>query len=162
VCEEAQRYLPAIHPDKAMSAERQLERIAREGRKYGVSLGLVTQRPSELSETALSQCGTIISMRMTNTNDQAKVKATLPEGSRSLIQIVPALQNRECVIAGEGTRVPVRVRIDDADEAIRPASDDPEFSKLWNQSPQANGSIRETVHRWRRGDVMGGAPPAER
>jgi DNA helicase HerA-like ATPase len=149
VCEEAQRYLPAIHPDKAMSAERQLERIAREGRKYGVSLGLVTQRPSELSETALSQCGTIISMRMTNTNDQAKVKATLPEASRSLVQLVPALQNRECIIAGEGARVPVRVRIDEAEPAIRPASNDPAFSQLWNQRLTGNTMVEEAVQRWR-------------
>lgn len=149
VCEEAQRYLPAVHPDKAMSAERQLERIAREGRKYGVSLGLITQRPSELSETALSQCGTIISLRLTNTNDQAKIKATLPEASRSLVQLIPALQNRECIIAGEGARVPVRVRIDEVPPAIRPASNDPEFSQLWNQRDEGNDVVEQAVKRWR-------------
>lgn len=149
VCEEAQRYLPAVHSDRAMSAERQLERIAREGRKYGVSLGLVTQRPSELSETALSQCGTIIALRLTNLDDQARIKATLPESSRSLVQLIPALQNRECIIAGEGARVPVRVRIDEVEPAIRPASSDPEFSQLWKQRLPGNAVIEDAVRRWR-------------
>lgn len=149
VCEEAQRYLPAVHPDKAMSAERQLERISREGRKYGVSLGLITQRPSELSETALSQCGTIVSLRLTNTHDQAKIRATLPEASRSLVQLIPALQNRECIIAGEGARVPVRVRIDEVPPAIRPASNDPEFSRLWNRRGEGDDVVEQTVRRWR-------------
>ena len=149
VCEEAQRYLPAIHPEAAMSAERQLERIAREGRKYGVSLGLITQRPSELSETALSQCGTIVALRLTNMHDQAKVRAALPEGAHSLVELVSALQNRECIICGEGARVAVRVRIDEVDPAIRPASDDPEFSRHWNEPKQNNEVVVEAVRRWR-------------
>ncbi|MCJ2178704.1 helicase HerA domain-containing protein [Novosphingobium album (ex Hu et al. 2023)] len=151
VCEEAQRYLPAVHPDKAMSAERQLERIAREGRKYGVALGIITQRPSELSTTALSQCGTIISLRLTNSYDQAQVQATLPEASRSLAQVLPALKNRECIIAGEGARVPARIRIDDVDLGIRPASNDPQFSKLWRHPIEGDEALEEVVQRWRAG-----------
>lgn len=154
VCEEAQRYLPAVHPDDILSAERQLERIAREGRKYGVSLGLITQRPSELSEAALSQCGTIISMRLNNLRDQAKINDTLPEGARSFIEIIPALQNRECIICGEGVPVPIRVRLDTLEQDLKPASEDPVFSELWNQRREGNDVVIETVSRWR-GEGLG-------
>jgi DNA helicase HerA-like ATPase len=149
ICEEAQRYLPATQPKGESSAGRQLERIAREGRKYAVSLGLITQRPSELSETALSQCGTIITLRLNNIHDQAKIQAALPEGARSLVELVPALQNRECIICGEGARIPVRVRIDELDEKLRPASDDPVFSAGWNQCRQDGEAVVEVVRRWR-------------
>ena len=86
-----------------------LERIAKEGRKYGVSLGLITQRPSDLAEGVLSQCGTIISMRLNNDRDQAFVKAAMPEGARGFLDAIPALRNRECIICGEGVSIPIRV-----------------------------------------------------
>jgi len=149
VCEEAQRYLPAVHQEAVLSAERQLERIAREGRKYGVSLGLITQRPSELSETALSQCGTVITMRLSNIHDQARIEATLPDAARGLVELVPALQTRECIICGEGARVPVRVRLDEVEPELRPASDDPIISRLWNDAAGNTDVIDETVRRWR-------------
>jgi DNA helicase HerA-like ATPase len=85
------------------------ERIAKEGRKYGVSLGLITQRPSDLAEGVLSQCGTIISMRLNNDRDQAFVKAAMPEGARGFLDSIPALRNRECIICGEGVAIPIRV-----------------------------------------------------
>jgi len=72
-----------------------LSRIAKEGRKYGVSLGLITQRPSDLAEGVLSQCGTIIAMRLNNERDQAFVKAAMPEGARGFLDSIPALRNRE-------------------------------------------------------------------
>lgn len=149
VCEEAQRYLPAAHTGVAMSAERQLGRVAREGRKYGVSLGIITQRPSELSETALSQCGTIFAMRLNNLNDQARIRDTLPEGARGFVDLIPALQARECIVSGEGVPVSMRVRIDNLDHHLRPASDDPAFSRLWSQRRAGNEQVVETVRRWR-------------
>lgn len=149
VCEEAQRYLPAQHPGASSSAERQLERIAREGRKYGVSLGLITQRPSELSDVALSQCGTIIAMRLNNVRDQDYIRDSLPEGARSFIDTIPALQNRECIMCGEGVPVPVRVRLDTLEADLKPASEDPIFSDLWNQRQDDNDLVVETVRRWR-------------
>jgi hypothetical protein len=149
VCEEAHRYLPNTAPtDAAVSVERQLERVAREGRKYGVSLGLITQRPSELSETALSQCGTIIAMRLNNLRDQAHVKAILPEGARSFVDIIPALQNQECVIAGEGVPVPMHVRIDTITPDEAPASQDPVFSERWKEE-EGEAGLAETIARWR-------------
>lgn len=149
ICEEAQRYLPAVHPQRDVSAERQLERIAREGRKYGVSLGLVSQRPSEISATALSQCGTFMAFRLNNGLDQAQVKASLPEASAGLVDAIATLQIRECIISGEGTRVPVRVRIDDLDQNCRPASDDPVFSVLWNRDQCDGDNVAEVIRRWR-------------
>lgn len=149
VCEEAQRYLPAAHSDSAASAERQLERIAREGRKYGVALGLISQRPSELSSTALSQCGTIVAFRLNNALDQAQVRAALPEASTGLVAAIPSLQSRECIICGEGTRVPVRIRIDELEHDFKPASEDPVFSVLWNTERQGDAEVAEVIRRWR-------------
>src|SRR5437868_7001196 len=85
VCEEAHRYVPKDENSETGQAVRKiLERIAKEGRKYGVSLGLITQRPSDLAEGVLSQCGTILSMRLNNDRDQACVRAAMPEGARGL------------------------------------------------------------------------------
>src|SRR3546814_19751332 len=82
VCEEALRYVPKEKNDDGSSVGRILSRIAKEGRKYGISLGLITQRPSDLAEGVLSQCGTIISMRLNNDRDQAFVQAAMPDGAR--------------------------------------------------------------------------------
>jgi DNA helicase HerA-like ATPase len=105
-----------------------LERIAKEGRKYGVSLGLITQRPSDLAEGVLSQCGTIIAMRLNNDRDQAFVKSAMPEGARGFLDSIPALRNREAIICGEGVSIPIRVAFDDLEPSKRPASQDPVFS----------------------------------
>ena len=85
VCEEAHRYLPAMAIQGSSAVRTALERIAKEGRKYGVALGLVTQRPSDLAEGALSQCGTIIAMRLNNDRDQRRVRDAMPEGGRSFL-----------------------------------------------------------------------------
>lgn len=149
ICEEAQRYLPRTRTRATSSVQRQLERIAREGRKYGVCLGMVTQRPSELSETALSQCGTIISMRLNNQNDQAQLRASLTEGARGFVEVVGTLKNRECIISGDGVPVPMRVLVDLLEEEKRPASEDPVFSTLWSNDEAGGALLVETVRRWR-------------
>ena len=91
VCEEAHRYIPSDKNSAGQAVRKILERIAKEGRKYGVSLGLITQRPSDLAEGVLSQCGTIIAMRLNNDRDQAFVKSAMPEGSRGFLDVIPAL-----------------------------------------------------------------------
>lgn len=149
ICEEAHRYLPAHDSAATRSVRRQLERVAREGRKYGVCLGLVTQRPSELSETALSQCGTLMSLRLNNQPDQEKLVAALTEGACSLAGAVGALRNRECIVSGEGVPVPMRVMIDELEAAKRPASDDPSFSQSWLHDRADDALLRETIRRWR-------------
>jgi hypothetical protein len=149
VCEEAHRYIPSErHADKS-SVGRILSRIAKEGRKYGVSLGLITQRPSDLSESVLSQCGTIIAMRLNNERDQAFVRAAMPEGARGFLDSIPALRNRECIICGEGVTIPIRVAFDDLEEGKRPASGDPLFSTLWRNTGGEDATINRTIKRWR-------------
>lgn len=149
VCEEAHRYIPSTTTGGGQAVRRILERIAKEGRKYGVALGLITQRPSDLAEGVLSQCGTIISMRLNNDRDQAFVKAAMPEGARGFLDSIPALRNREAIICGEGVAVPIRVALDNLEEARRPASGDPSFTDLWRQSGGEADILDRTITRWR-------------
>ena len=148
ICEEAQRYLPSDRVNTNAASRRILERIAKEGRKYGVSLGLVSQRPSDLSESALSQCGTMLAMRLNNDRDQAVLRSTMPEVGRSFVEAIQALRNRECIICGEGVTIPIRVRIDEIDPKYKPSSENPIFSALWNKSIEETEAISRTTHRW--------------
>jgi hypothetical protein len=149
VCEEAHRYVPKDESSGGQAVRKILERIAKEGRKYGVSLGLITQRPSDLAEGVLSQCGTIISMRLNNDRDQACVRAAMPEGARGFLDAIPALRNRECIVCGEGVAIPIRVRFDDLEPEKRPASSDPSFARLWRETGDEAGIIQRTIKRWR-------------
>lgn len=149
VCEEAHRYVPSEKNADGSSVGTILSRIAKEGRKYGISLGLITQRPSDLAEGVLSQCGTIISMRLNNDRDQAFVKAAMPEGARGFLDSIPALRNRECIICGEGVAIPIRVSFDNLEEVKRPASEDPSFVDLWRHSGGEEEAVLRTVERWR-------------
>ena len=149
VCEEAHRYVPKDENSGGQAVRKILERIAKEGRKYGVSLGLITQRPSDLAEGVLSQCGTIISMRLNNDRDQACVRAAMPEGARGFLDAIPALRNRECIVCGEGVAIPIRVRFDDLEPEKRPASSDPSFAELWRETGGEQEIIQRTIKRWR-------------
>jgi hypothetical protein len=150
VCEEAHRYVPKDeNAENGQAVRKILERIAKEGRKYGVSLGLITQRPSDLAEGVLSQCGTIVAMRLNNDRDQACVRAAMPEGARGFLDAIPALRNRECIVCGEGVAIPIRVRFDDLEPEKRPASSDPSFARLWRETGDEQGIIQRTIKRWR-------------
>ncbi|RYD67392.1 MAG: DUF87 domain-containing protein [Sphingomonadales bacterium] len=149
VCEEAHRYVPNERNADGSSVGRILSRIAKEGRKYGVSLGLITQRPSDLAEGVLSQCGTILSMRLNNERDQAFVKAAMPEGARGFLDSIPALRNRECIAVGEGVATPIRLLFDNLEENKRPASEDPLFSELWRETGGEEQILERTIKRWR-------------
>lgn len=151
VCEEAHRYLPRHQTRETAAVRRQLERIAREGRKYGVCLGLVSQRPSELSETALSQCGTILSLRLNNIEDQRHLIASLPEGARNLVGVVASLGNRECIASGEGVLVPMRIRVDTVPADRKPDSEDELFSVKWRATGPGADGLADTVRTWREG-----------
>ena len=146
VCEEAHRYIPA---DAQSPARRILERIAKEGRKYGVSLGLISQRPSDLAEGVLSQCGTIIAMRLNNDKDQAHVRSAVPEGARGLIDAIPGLRNREAVVVGEGVALPIRAIFDDLEPERLPASSDPSFVRGWQTAADEPARLAKTILRWR-------------
>lgn len=149
VCEEAHRYVPNERNADGSSVGKILSRIAKEGRKYGISLGLITQRPSDLAEGVLSQCGTIIAMRLNNDRDQAFVKAAMPEGARGFLDSIPALRNRECIICGEGVAIPIRVTFDNLEEHKRPASEDPSFADLWSTDGGEQELVERVVMRWR-------------
>ncbi|MEO9633369.1 MAG: DUF87 domain-containing protein [Parasphingorhabdus sp.] len=149
VCEEAHRYIPNDDVAEESSVRDILSRIAKEGRKYGVSLGLITQRPSDLAEGVLSQCGTILSMRLNNDRDQAFVKAAMPEGARGFLDSIPALRNREVICCGEGVAIPIRVSLDTLAEERRPASEDPVFSDLWREHGGEEEIIQRVIKRWR-------------
>ena len=149
VCEEAHRYIPSDRVTTNSAVRKILERIAKEGRKYGVSLGLITQRPSDLAEGVLSQCGTIIAMRLNNDRDQAHVRSAMPEGARGFLDSIPALRNRECIMVGEGVSIPIRVALDMLEPEKRPASSDPLFSDLWQESGDEADSMARTIKRWR-------------
>ena len=158
LCEEAHRYAPRRDDAAFQPTKRALSRIAKEGRKYGVGLGLVSQRPSELSESILSQCNTLIALRMTNDPDQNFVRKALPDSVRSLVNVLPTLRTREALVVGEGSVVPVRLRFDDLPEESRPHSADVPISECWSRETADNAYIEEVVRRWR---LQERPPPVE-
>ncbi|HET9768529.1 MAG TPA: ATP-binding protein [Thermoanaerobaculia bacterium] len=143
VLEEAHRYLGDSATTRV--AKESANRIAREGRKYGVGLLLVTQRPSELPETALSQVGTVLALRLTNATDQSTVRAALPDAVAGLAEALPALRTGEAIVAGEAVALPCRVQI------IRPhptpKADDPPLLS-WRKAALEN-DVAEAIARWR-------------
>ncbi len=149
VCEEAHRYVPATSGTGFEPSRRAIDRIAKEGRKYGIALGLVTQRPAELSPSALSQCGTVVALRMSNERDQAFVRDTLPEGSDWLLASLPALATGEGLVLGEGVTLPMRVIFDPLPPDAQPASHTPAFSEAWRADDAGLELVRATIRRWR-------------
>lgn len=122
LCEEAHRYIPA-NKDAGFAPTRQaIARIAKEGRKYGVSLGIVTQRPGELDETILSQCNTFVSMRLGNDIDQDIMRKAISGASRSYINFLPSLANREAIMFGQGVSTPMRMKFQTIPQHELPAN----------------------------------------
>ena len=149
VCEEAHRYAPR-RGDAAFQPTRQaLSRIAKEGRKYGVGLGLISQRPSELAESILSQCNTLIALRMSNEQDQNFVQRALPDSVRSLVNVLSTLRTQEALVVGEGSVVPVRLRFSDLAEENRPQSTDVPFASCWSDEMTDGEYVEDVVRRWR-------------
>ena len=151
VCEEAHRYIPQDQDTGFAPTRKAIARIAKEGRKYGVSLCLVTQRPSELSETILSQCNTIFTLRMSNERDQVFVRRAMPDSAAGMLNALPALRNQECIVVGEGVSVPMRIRFLDLEPYNRPQSDTAVFSDAWEYDQDRGESfLHDVVDRWRR------------
>lgn len=128
VMEEAHRYLSkdANGPSRSM-----VQRIVKEGRKFGVGAMIVSQRPSEVDETILSQCGTFIAMRQTNSSDRSKVQASLPDNLTGIVDSLPVLRTGEAIITGEAAQLPMRCRISLPPVGSRPNSEDPEVAQAW-------------------------------
>jgi hypothetical protein len=150
VCEEAHRYCPA---DKRLGfepAKRALARIAKEGRKYGVSLCVVSQRPSELAPEVLSQCNTVFALRLSNTADQDVLRGALRESSLGLLEFLPSLRNGEAVAMGEGVPIPARLCFDALPADRRPMSGTASFSTAWTNDIDNVNFLAAIVDRWRR------------
>ena len=142
VLEEAHRYLG----DRANPLTREAaNRIAREGRKYGVGLLLVSQRPTELQATALAQCGTVISLRLSNSEDQGAIRAALPDATAGLAAALPSLRTGEGVVSGESVILPARVLFDLPDPM--PLADDPSLDP-WRSEPRAP-DVGPALSAWR-------------
>jgi DNA helicase HerA-like ATPase len=129
VLEEAHRYLG---PGATPMARDAANRIAREGRKYGVGLLLITQRPSELPDTALAQCGTLVALRLSNSADQGRIKAALPDSVAGLAAVLPSLRTGEAIISGEALILPARTLVDEPDPL--PQAEDPSLDS-WRSTP---------------------------
>jgi len=143
VLEEAHRYLGDSTTTRV--AKESVNRIAREGRKYGVGVMLVTQRPSELPDTALSQVGTIVALRLTNSTDQSTVKAALPDAVAGLADALPALRTGEAIVVGEAVTLPCRVQVTRPDPG--PEADDPSLES-WRTTSSRN-DLTNAIARWR-------------
>lgn len=131
VYEEAHKYVPKSDLAKYKSSKQSIERIAKEGRKYGVTLLLASQRPSELSETIFSQCNNFIAMRLTNPNDQGYVKKLLPDTLGNLVDKMPNLKTGEALLIGDSITLPSIVQIDECDK--KPSSNDIPYLELWKE-----------------------------
>jgi len=145
VMEEAHRYLSS---DSENTAREVTQRIVKEGRKYGIGAMIVSQRPSEVDDTILSQCGTFFGLRMTNARDRARVQGTLPENLASMMDMLPVLRTGEAIITGEAATLPLRCRIALPKEEHRPQSADPEVSEQWGLARRAE-SYDRVVASWR-------------
>ncbi|MCK9629386.1 MAG: ATP-binding protein [Bacteroidales bacterium] len=146
VLEEAHNYLKA--GENSISS-RAVQSIAKEGRKYGVGLALVTQRPSELDETVLSQCGTIIALRMNNAKDRGHIRSAIQDELQTMIDLLPSLRTGEGIISGEGVKIPSRVQFYKLANA--PKSADPIVSEKWmqNKDDVSESDYEKLVSLWR-------------
>jgi len=149
ICEEAHRYAPSDKDLGFAPTRRSIARIAKEGRKYGVSLGLVTQRPSEISEVILSQCNTLFIMRLSNERDQRFVTHVLPENAAGLLRALPALRTQEAIAVGEGVSLPVLIYFEDIEPQNRPCSDTKRVSSGWQSDDPGRELVDTIVERWR-------------
>lgn len=146
MCEEAHAYIPRASESQFAGSRKSMERIAKEGRKYGVGLALVSQRPNEISETVLAQCGTFICLRITNPDDQAYVRKLVPESEGDLVSVLSGLGRGEGLVLGEAVPLPTRLQFNRPSPA--PNSDDVDFYDKWCNGPD-DLDVDTIVARWR-------------
>ena len=140
-------------------AHRTLSTLAKEGRKYGVGLVLVSQRPSELDSTILSQCGSLIAMRLTNASDRSKVAATVPDDLGGLVDLLPSLRTGEGIFVGEIMPIPTRVRVRKANN--KPVGDDPKLPEVWQTTPRPSTDFySKALSNWRAQSATKGESPS--
>lgn len=149
VCEEAHRYVPNTGEAQYEAAQDAIRRIAKEGRKYGLGLILVSQRPSEVEATVLSQCNSWIVLRLTNEKDRDHVRSILPDSLAGLTKILSALRRREAIFVGQAVMLPSRILIKKLTDKELPKSHDIDFDKGWRTEGPKEDKIKEVGNRWR-------------
>lgn len=155
VLEEAHLF---VREGATSAAHRAVDQIVKEGRKHGVGLMLVSQRPTDLDSTALSQCGTMIALRLTNQADRSRVAAALPDELTDMVNLLPALRTGEAIVTGEAVKVPSRFRIREARH--KPIGSDPDLATGWRMDPRPDPAYYTPVlNGWRSATTA--APAAE-
>jgi DNA helicase HerA-like ATPase len=156
VCEEAHNYIPKNGGADYNASKKSIERIAKEGRKYGLSLMVVSQRPSEVSDTIFAQCNNFISLRLTNMADQSYIKNLLPNNTNSIADILPTLAPGECIVVGDATPIPSIVKLGLPEP--RPQSENVKVHKEWKEDwkeidkkeTEGTVTIADVLKRWRK------------
>ncbi|MGZ8903399.1 MAG: ATP-binding protein [Methylobacter sp.] len=146
ICEEAHAYIPREKGGQYEGAKRMMERIAKEGRKYGISIGVVSQRPTELSDTILAQCSSFICLRTSNPDDQAYIKGLVPEAEGDLTDILSSLGIGEALVLGDAAPIPTRVQIYRPNP--EPKSNSVDYFTSWREGPDEL-DVNEIVNLWR-------------
>ena len=171
VCEEAHRYVPRDAGLGFEPTKRAVSHIAKEGRKYGISLCIVSQRPGDIDPTILSQCSTVFAMRLTNERDQRIVKSAIADAAESLLDFLPSLGTRETVVFGEGVALPSRIALNEIPREALPMGATAAFAEAWSADISDDGFVEDVVERWRMagreneddaGTAAGSPPQADR
>jgi DNA helicase HerA-like ATPase len=149
VCEEAHRYAPADKNKGFGPTKRALSRIAKEGRKYGVFLGLVTQRPAEIDATIISQCSTLFVMRLSNDRDQTLIRSAVSDAAANLLSFIPSLGVREVFTFGSGVALPTRMRFQELEESKRPSSEASGNTRSDAGTNMNRDLLTTVIDRWR-------------
>ena len=149
VCEEAHRYIPNSGEAQYESAQEAIRRIAKEGRKYGIGLFLVSQRPSEVEATALSQCNSWIVLRTSNESDRNHVRGILPDSLEGLTKVLSGLRRQEAIFVGQAATIPSRIMVRNLPEHQLPASTDIDFDSGWQTEGLSTDQLFDIATRWR-------------
>ena len=149
VCEEAHRYVPNRGDAQYEGAQEAIRRIAKEGRKYGIGLMLVSQRPSEVEATVLSQCNSWLILRLTNDGDREHVRSILPDSMAGMTKVLSGLRRREAVFVGQASVVPSRIMIRELAPEELPASNDVDFHRGWQSEILSEEQLKVVGNRWR-------------
>lgn len=149
VCEEAHRYVPNRGEAQYEVAQSAIRRIAREGRKYGLGLMLVSQRPADIEGTVISQCNSWIVLRLSNSSDQEHVARFLPDALSGMTKMLSSLPRQEALFVGEAAAIPAKIRLRTLDKDQLPNSNDISFAAGWSSDGTAENDLQEVVKRMR-------------
>ena len=149
VCEEAHRYVPNRGEAQYEAAQEAIKRIAKEGRKYGIGMLLISQRPGELEPTVLSQCNSWIVHRITNDSDRENIKSFFPDSMSGLVKMLSGLRRREAIFVGQAAILPSRILIGNLEQEQLPRSNDISFTEGWQNDNLSDDELNNLSKRWR-------------